>query len=128
MIKGTGIDLVSVEGTRRLMETTGGAYERYTYTDAELEAAGAAAYREEFLAARFAAKEAVFKALSPTLGESCPDMRSIEILNRDDGSPYVNIGGELKDALERARITDIHLSISTEGGFAAAFAVAEQRP
>ena len=128
MIKGTGIDLVSVEGTRRLMETTGGSYERYTYTDAELEAAGSSACREEFLAARFAAKEAVFKAVSPLLGKNGPDMRSIEILNRDDGSPYVNIRGELKEALELARITDIHLSITTEGGFAAAFAVAEQIP
>lgn len=78
-----------------------------------------------YLATRLAAKEAVFKALSAAAPGLAFDYRKVETLNRPDGAPHVAAGTEVRRAMASARVDCIHLSISTESGFAVALAVAE---
>ena len=128
MICGIGVDMVTVSDMeRRVARMSPGALARM-FTPAEREASLARGNRRaEDLATRFAAKEAVYKALAPSLGKGRLELRRIEILNRSDGSPYANTGeASLAAAMQKAGVARMHLSITTEGDFACAFAVAEK--
>jgi len=127
MIRGVGIDMVTISDMERRVERmTAGALARM-FTPAEIEASLVRDNRRgEYLAARFAGKEAVYKALAPSLGKGKLELRRIEILNREDGSPYANVEEpSLAAAMRDAGVSRIHLSITTEGDTAAAFVVAE---
>ena len=128
MICGIGVDMVTVSDMeRRVARMSPGALARM-FTPAEIEASLARGNRRaEYLATRFAAKEAVYKALAPSLGKGRLELRRIEILNREDGSPYANEEDpSLAAAMREAGASRIHLSITTEGDFTCAFAVAEK--
>ena len=128
MICGIGVDMVTVSDMeRRVARMSPGALARM-FTPAEIEASLARGNRRaEYLATRFAAKEAVYKALAPSLGKGRLELRRIEILNRADGSPYANTEeASLAAAVHKAGVAHIHLSITTEVDFACAFAVAEK--
>ena len=77
-----------------------------------------------FYAARFAVKEAVFKAVAP-LTEKGFDLRIVESIHRPDGSPAVRVTEKLAPYLKEADIGTLYLSITTEGDYAAAMVVAE---
>lgn len=128
MICGIGVDMVTVSDMeRRVARMSPGALARM-FTPAEIEASLARGNRRaEYLATRFAAKEAVFKSLAPSLPAGTLELRRIEVLNRADGSPYANTGeASLAAAMRKAGVARMHLSITTEGDFACAFAVAEK--
>lgn len=128
MICGIGVDMVTVSDMeRRVARMSPGALARM-FTPAEIEASLARGNRRaEYLATRFAAKEAVFKSLAPSLPAGTLELRRIEVLNRSDGSPYANVEEPtLAAAMRKAGVVHMHLSITTEGDFACAFAVAEK--
>lgn len=75
------------------------------------------------LAGRFAAKEAVLKALG--LGLSGVSWRDIEILPDEQGQPQVSIYGKLLDRSRELRIKKINLSISHSREYAMAVAIGE---
>ena len=79
-----------------------------------------------YLGTRFAAKEALSKALG--LGLRMPmSWQACEILNAADGRPQVHLHGALAEWCEQRRLL-LHVSISDEQDTAVAFAVAELRP
>ena len=127
MIVGTGTDLVDVErlGTR-LAKVPGLA--RRLFTEAELEHC---AGRPASLAARFAAKEAVLKALGSALsraGASAPpgwSLRQIEVPSPPGTPPVLVLGGGVLEASRRLGVRRWHVSLSHTGGLAQAFVVAE---
>ena len=80
----------------------------------------------EFLAGHFAAREAAFKTLAP-LTPGGVDFRIVETLSREDVSPYVNVGPELAETLEKAGVGELLISITNEGGTATAVVLAQQR-
>ena len=129
MIVGVGIDTVEIERIKKMLEEDEtSSFFRRVFTQAERENAPATDRvkpKAEYYAGRFAAKEAVFKAVSP-YSEIPLDLRKIETLRAEDGHPYVNIDEDIKPALESAGISRIHISITHEKDYAAAFAVAEQ--
>ena len=125
MVKGVGIDLVEISRIRDLMEKhTGEAFVRRTFTDAEREEAAQRHDPAAYYAARFAAKEAVFKAVGPLTPSKAFDLRIVETLNREDGSPYVHVTPKLAPILADAGVAALHISITDEGDYAAAFVVA----
>ena len=125
MIRGIGIDMVNILEVEELLgRITKGTVEKI-YTAKELEASCKVYHVSEYLASRFAAKEAVFKAVAPLLDNHYFDLRIVETLNRDDGSPYVNTNNGLADILKRAGVGNILISITTDGNLVTAFAVAE---
>ncbi len=128
MIFGIGIDIIEIEriaasyarfGERfahRILGTR--EFERFQIRRARSQARGLA-----FLATRFAAKEAVAKALG--LGMRSP-MRwhAVEILNDPSGRPLASVHAELRRFVERNRLR-LHVSLTDERATAAAYAVAE---
>lgn len=71
-------------------------------------------------------REAAFKTLAP-LTPGGVDFRIVETLSREDVSPYVNVGPELAEALEKAGVGELLVSITNEGGTATAVVLAQQR-
>ena len=119
-----GTDMVDINEMRRLIDTFGDVFINRTFQKGEIEKAKTLRDPAEYLSTRFASKEAVFKALSRASGVSF-DFRMIETLNHEDGCPYVVINEELKEILEKAGLSEIHISITTENHYALAFVVAE---
>ena len=104
----TGIDIIEIERVKQSIEETDGKFCERVYTEKEIEYCESKKIQKyQHYAARFAAKEAILKAISQLL-ESKFDIewKEIEILNDEDGRPYVNI---LKQGLN---IDNIDISIS----------------
>src|SRR5690349_7235516 len=79
----------------------------------------------ESLAARFAAKEAVAKALGAPGGLHWHDC---EIVTDPDGRPWLTVSGTVAAVAAERGITFWHLSLSHDGGIASAMVVAERLP
>jgi holo-[acyl-carrier protein] synthase len=73
-------------------------------------------------AARFAAKEAVVKALPTAWGRTVA-WRSIEIVNDPRGAPSVSLSGAIPDAATRAGVREIRVSLSHCDEYATAIAL-----
>lgn len=128
MICGVGVDSVFIPEVRRYLEDAklSDPFVLRTFTCAEQAAAASHSNIAEYYAARFAAKEAAFKALGHLTSEKSFDFRLIETLNRPDGSPYINITEQLRPILAAANAEKLHISITTEGNYATAFVIAER--
>jgi len=104
----TGIDIIEIERVKKSIEETDGKFCDRVYTENEIEYCESKNMQKyQHYAARFAAKEAVFKALSPLL-DSKYDIgwKDIEILNDANSRPFVNILNT------NIKINDIDISIS----------------
>lgn len=75
------------------------------------------------MAGLFAAKEAFLKALGVGLG--AVPLADIEVAHHDGGAPCYAVSGKALEALHARGIAQAHLSISHDGGMAAAFCVLE---
>lgn len=117
--KGIGIDCVCVSEMRALDARLDGAFVRRTFTHGERALAEAAPDYWQFLAGRFAVKEAVFKALNGKTPNSF-DYRGVETLRREDGCPVIVAGSVPRQALEAAGGMDLLVSITGEGDYAIA--------
>ena len=117
MIVGVGIDVVDVERFRRQLERTPRLRERL-FTPAERE------LRPASLAARFAAKEALAKALGAPMGLRWTDAT----VHRDaDGRPSLQVSGTVGRRARELGVAAFHLSMSHDAGIASAVVVAEGR-
>ncbi|MCU0486059.1 MAG: holo-ACP synthase [Anaerolineales bacterium] len=97
MILRTGVDLIEVERVRAAIQRHGQQFLQRIYTPQELDEVGK---NEISLAARFAAKEAVAKALGTGIGKI--SFQDIEILRGDLGEPVLHLhhaAAELADSL-----------------------------
>lgn len=121
MIYGVGTDILSAERIRTIPEDD--VFCRTVFTDAEKEQSKESGDSRKFFTGRFAAKEAVFKALSPDPDTS--RLNEIEILNDANGKPVVCLHGNMQKLADEAGITKIHVSVSHETEYSLAFAVAE---
>ncbi len=123
-VLGIGIDLVSISEIKRLDESTKGAFVKHTYTQKELEDAEKvpAIKFHEFLAGRFAVKEAVYKAICGSFLEVNFDFREVETIKLDNGAPKFNPNVELLKILKDIGASDIKISISNQDDYAIAIA------
>lgn len=80
--------------------------------------------RLEFVAGRFAAKEAISKAMGSGIGKKC-SFQDIEVLNDEWGKPVVTVSPRVTQALYGTDSVSIHLSISHSEHYALAMAVIE---
>ena len=115
MIVGIGIDVVDVERFVETLERTPALRER-VFTAAER------ALPPASLAARFAAKEALAKALGAPGGLQWHDA---EVVKDDEGRPSFVLQGTVQKRAVGLRVTTIHLSLSHDAGIASAMVVAE---
>ena len=104
----TGVDIIEIDRIKQSIEETDGKFCERVYTQKEIEYCESKKMQKyQHYAARFAAKEAVLKAISQLL-ESKFDIewKEIEVLNDEEGRPFVNL---LKKGLP---IGEIDISIS----------------
>ena len=119
-IFGVGIDIVEVERIKKIHHKHGEKFARKILSNDELKNFLKDKNKIHFLAKRFAAKEAVGKALGVGI-KNGSILKNIEIKNDINGKPFVNI----KD-IEKLNMTEkkeIHISLSDEKKFAVANAV-----
>lgn len=115
MILGVGVDLVDIARfDEALRRTPGLAARLFTPYERELPLPS--------LAARFAAKEAVAKALGAPAGLRWVD---VEIRSEPSGRPRVRVRGTVAEAAQQAGVRRWHVSLSHDGGMAIAMVVTE---
>ncbi len=114
-----GMDLVRIERIQTSLARFGERFQRRIYTREEWAYAQASPHLMlERLAARFAAKEAAFKALGlPGLGASWQDM---EVVRQDDGAVALRLSGRAQVVAAQNGVLQTALSISHDGAYAAA--------
>lgn len=123
MIHGIGTDMVSVQRIGQLLSRHPDRGLQHLLHAAEVPEADAAPSRERFVAKRFAAKEALAKALGTGLRTPVL-LPAIRIEHDTLGKPFFSFEPEL-DAWVRERSLQIYLSISDEVDHALAFVVVE---
>jgi len=116
-----GIDLVEIARLSRALRQSSMLLQR-TFSEKEIQAAGqlGEARRHEYLAGRLAVKEAVLKALRLGI-EDAAKMKEIEVLSQPNGSPCLQLVGSVARIASESGFSDWQVSISHEGGMAAAF-------
>lgn len=113
MIDGIGIDVVDIARFKQSLERTPHLADKL-FTESERTKSAPS------LAARFAAKEALYKALSPTHGLQWHDA---EVINHKNGKPDFLFRGAIAELIDGATV---HLSLSHDGGIASAMVVIER--
>jgi len=115
-----GIDLVEVARLRRIVERHAGFRER-TFTPTELVSAEALPERRrfEFLAGRFAVKEAVLKAFGTGLSDEVA-FTDIEVAVAESGAPLLRLTGGAQRLAAARGLTRFQTSISHDAGIAVA--------
>ena len=117
MIIGTGVDITEVKRLKEAVEKWGNYFLGRVFTKQELENALTRGSYYQHLAGRFAAKEAVFKAL----GDAKLQWQDVQILNDKQGKPHCSIlNGSAKKL-------DVFISISHVKNYAVANAIVTQK-
>ncbi|MBT3379122.1 MAG: holo-ACP synthase [Lentisphaerae bacterium] len=127
MIIGLGIDVIEVARMQRTIERYGEKFLDHVFSSDEQEDAPKGAGKPSYYAGRWAAKEAVAKALGTGIGKDCgwTDVR----VRRDElGKPRIELTGAAAKTSERLEAENIHISISHERHLACASAVIEAAP
>lgn len=117
-----GIDIIEIARIRRAIARWGEHFLRRVYTEPELRLCQKSS---SSLAARFAGKEAIIKALdTQTKGIS---WQEIEILATPSGKPLVHLYGKAKDQANDLGLDKLAISLSHSREYAIAFVVGETR-
>ena len=122
-IVGVGTDIVEVERVERLCREHGAAFLQRVFTDGERAYCDGKRPSCEHYAARFAAKEAVLKALDAGRDIGA-NWREIEITRSTTGQPHVVLHGAALSRAEEMGIEGWHLSISHSRKSAVAVTIA----
>lgn len=120
-VVGVGVDLCEVDRLRRTLARTPGFATR-VYTDTEREHCGRRRDPAEGLAARFAAKEAVLKALGRGLG-ACA-FRDIEVVRAESGAPSLALHDTAARLAAEHGVTAWHVSLTHTATMAEAVVIA----
>jgi holo-[acyl-carrier protein] synthase len=125
MILGTGIDLIEVERIRSSHARFGGRFTGRILRPDEIAYCLQHQDPAPFLAARFAAKEAVSKAFGTGIGEQL-GWHDIEVCRKESGEPFVVLHDKGAALLQARNGRCVHLSLSHTREYAAAVAVLER--
>lgn len=113
-----GTDIIEIERVKKSIENVGKRFLETIYTDREIEyCESRKTQKYQHYAARFAAKEAIFKALSTRIGAKY-NWTDFEVLNDENGKPKVFLVTEI------ANLEDIDISISHCKEYAVATVIA----
>lgn len=114
-IVGVGVDVVDLARFERALDRTPRLVDRLFTADEQ-------GLPLRSLASRFAAKEALLKALGETSGARWLDMR---VVSGPDGNPDLVVSGRVAEIVAQRGIGSLHVSLSHDAGVAIAFVVAE---
>ena len=125
----TGIDIIEVNRVKDAIEEMNDKFLNKIYTEQEIEYCNnSKLMKYQHFAARFAVKEAVFKAISDCDNLDKEELwKSIEVINKESGKPVLNVEKLKKKKLKTAdnlKLKDVEISISHINEYAVASAVA----
>lgn len=123
MILGVGVDILKMDQLKMDHLSNHDPFLRKVYTEQEQEQARLREHPFHYFATRFAGKEAVYKALN--WNGAYITFLDIEILNHENGQPYVSLKGIVKEYAEKSGIREILISLSYDAEYAIAYAVAQ---
>jgi holo-[acyl-carrier protein] synthase len=101
----TGVDIVEIDRVADLLARHGDRFRQRVYTDREWDDSGG---RVESLAARFAAKEALIKAL----GSREPALREIEVVRPERSQPTLRLWGRAAEVARELAVSELAVSLS----------------
>ena len=119
MLEGLGIDMVEVGRIKNALNRWGKRFLHRVFTSEERNYCKRKAHPEHSLAARFAAKEAIMKAIGTGLSDGI-SWTDVEVVNDKSGKPEVRLGEKITRRIGNKKIL---LSISHTKEFAIAFAI-----
>ena len=117
----TGVDITEIRRIRELTERLGEPFLKRVFTDAEIRYCSTRGRPEQSFAARFAAKEAVLKAIGTGLVKGF-SWHDIEVVNNEAGKPEVVLRNKAAEMLAGKKV---HLSLSHSGESAIAMVVVD---
>jgi holo-[acyl-carrier protein] synthase len=121
MILGIGTDLLDVARMAMELKEKGGGFRDAVFTPSEIRYCEAKRYPARHFAARFAAKEALFKALSGSASRG--SWREAEVVRSGNAQPRLLLHGHLRETADRLGVTSILVSLSHTDGLAVASVV-----
>ncbi len=124
MILGVGLDVVAVARIDDLLARRGERFLERVFTPAERAACEGRVDRSRALAARFAAKEAGMKALG-TGWSGGVGWQDFEVTGGGGAPPRLALSGAAADRSREMGVERVHLSLSHDGGVAAAVVILE---
>jgi holo-[acyl-carrier protein] synthase len=124
-VLGVGIDLVPASRLGELLSRHGERALRRLFTDSERERAKGYADPSLHLAARVAAKEAAYKALSGDGRANGVGWQDLEVCRLEDGRPSLVFHGAAQRCMTALGATRCHVSLTHAGGVAAAVVILE---
>jgi holo-[acyl-carrier protein] synthase len=124
MIIGVGIDSVSVSRIAGLIERYGRRFLEKVFTEDEIEGGLGRRDSAQFFAARFAAREAFFKALGTGWGRGIP-LKEVSVTREESGRPRLSLSRRALEAAESHGTSISHLSLSHEADMAQAIVILE---
>ena len=122
MIRGLGIDMVLIHRIERLIQRFGDRFVQRIFSPREQAHCARYGKPAQHLAARFAAKEAMLKALGVPRGLR---WHELEVVSSPSGEPRIELCGAAARAATERGISALYLSLTHEGDTAAAVVVAE---
>ena len=123
MIFGIGIDSIEVERVLKQLENN--SFKEKIFSDKEIEYCSSKKNYAECFAARFAAKEAFFKAIG-TGWRGGISFREIEIINDELGKPTLHLHGKAKQFADKNELDKIHVSLTHLKTIAGAIVIIEK--
>ncbi len=123
MVKGIGTDIVKIDRMKKSIDKFKAKFKEKIYTPDEWKYCWSRRNPYPSLAARFAAKEAVLKALGIGLGRV--NWVEVEVKNNKEGKPSINLSGSAAEIARSQYISYFSLSLSHCSEYAVAFVVAE---
>ena len=124
MIVGTGVDIVETTRIQRVFERHGDRFARRLFTPGEIAYCERFKNKAERYAARFAAKEAAFKALGTGWGEGVRWV-DVEVTHQPSGKPDLVLKGRARELAQALGVTQAAVSISHADRFALAQVIFE---
>jgi holo-[acyl-carrier protein] synthase len=123
MIVGLGADLLDVERMERELAREGGGFRDDVFSPGEIAYCSAQAFPARHFAARFAAKEAFWKAVGGAPGPG--SLRDVEVGRSASGAPRLVLQGGAGSAAERLGVTSTFVTMTHTAAFASASVVLE---
>lgn len=126
LVKGIGVDLIKVERIADIIDTSGEKFLNKLFTKKEIARHHSPSKRGskeeyEYFASLFAAKESIVKAFG--VGWRGTKGTDIEIGHDPSGAPYVKLSGAMAKLARRKGVGRVHLSLSSDSGYAVATCV-----
>ncbi|MBT4483089.1 MAG: holo-ACP synthase [Candidatus Latescibacteria bacterium] len=125
MIIGIGIDIVPLDRIRKAIERYGDRFKNRIFTENEQVYCSGKNTSIESYAARFAVKEAAFKALGKGW-DQCGGFRSVEVVADEHSKPHVLLYGKAREFALNANMKNSFVSMTHDADISAAIVVFEK--